>query len=69
MQISAAMFVSDDFVTPLSTPPNEVQSLEMEAESETQEEVTKKDSTHLLSDTTVLDKLYEKWVIVLKLPS
>ena len=65
------VFVPDDFVTPLSTPPNEAQSQgnETQTETQTQQEATKKDSSHLLSDAAVLDRLYEKWVTLVKLSS
>ncbi|KAK7107202.1 hypothetical protein V1264_015158 [Littorina saxatilis] len=53
----------DDFVTPLSTPPNEAES----QEKQDHPGLTKKDSSHMLSlsDAAVMDRLYEKYKIEL----
>ncbi|KAL8611447.1 hypothetical protein ACOMHN_014502 [Nucella lapillus] len=60
---SAAMEEEEDFVTPLSTPPNEAEK----EETPSHPEVTKKDSSHMLSlsDASVMERLYEKYKIEL----
>lgn len=60
----ATMIDEDDFVTPLSTPPNE---REVPEDTQAHSELTRKDSNHALSltDAAVLDKLYEKYKIEL----
>ncbi|XP_076466689.1 LOW QUALITY PROTEIN: intermembrane lipid transfer protein VPS13D-like [Babylonia areolata] len=60
---SAAMEEEEDFVTPLSTPPNEAENQEAQSDRD----LGKKDSSHQLSlsDANVMERLYEKYKIEL----